>query len=113
MYVNPGELNKKIQIVLKKSEGTNQNGFPLPPVEKVIRTCCAKVTNTSGSEIIKANSEFSDTKKRFLVRYSIVDINTDMIVRYKSKDYDIEYINPYGDNKEYLEIWTNNSERVE
>lgn len=112
MYVNPGELNKQIQIIQLISEGMNSNGFPITPTEKMIRKCWAKVSNTSGTEIIKANSEFSQAKKRFLIRYSGKEINTDMIVRYHGKDHDIKYINPYGDNKEYLEIWTEIAERV-
>lgn len=112
MYVNPGELNKQIQIIQMVSAGTNSNGFPLPPTEKIIRKCWAKVSNTSGSEIIKANSEFSEAKKRFLVRYTETEINTDMVVRYNGKDHDIKYVNPYGDSKEYMEIWTDLSERV-
>lgn len=112
MYVNPGELNKQIQILFIKSDGVNENGFPASPVEQVIRTCCAKVSNTSGTEVVKVNSEFSDAKKRFLIRYTAKEINTDMVVRYKGKDHDIKYVNPYGDNKEYLEIWTEISERV-
>lgn len=111
MYVNPGELNKKIQIVKITSADTNKNGFPLSSTEKIIRNCFAKVSNTSGSEIIKANSEFAEAKKRFLIRYTDMEINTDMIVRYNGKDYDIRYINPYGDGKEYMEIWTDLSER--
>ena len=94
MYVNPGELDKKIQIIQKVSGGTNSNGFPIPLKEEVVRTCCAKVTNTSGSEIIKANSEFAQAKKRFLVRYSSKAIHTDMVVRYQGKDHEIKYINP-------------------
>lgn len=112
MYVNPGELDKKIQIIRKVPGGKNSNGFSLPETEEIVRECYAKVTNTSGSEIIKANSEFSEAKKRFLIRYSSKEINTDMVVRYHGKDHDIKYINPYGDDKEYLEIWTEISERV-
>ena len=112
MYINPGELDKKIQIIRKISGAKNSNGFPLSETEEIIRECCAKVTNTSGSEIIKANSECSEAKKRFLIRYSSKEVNTDMVVRYHGKDHDIKYINPYGDGKEYLEIWTEISERV-
>ena len=68
MYVNPGELDKKIQIIRKVSGGVNSNGFPLPDTEEIVRICHTKVSNTSGSEIIRANSEFSEAKKRFLVR---------------------------------------------
>lgn len=112
MNVNPGELNKKIQIIAFFDEGTNKNGFTIKGTEKIIRTCFAKVSNTSGSEIVKANSEFADAKKRFLVRYSRKEINTGMIVRYKGEDFDIKYVNPYNDGKEYIEIWAENAKRV-
>lgn len=112
MYVNPGELDKSIEIVLiSEGDETNENGFSIK-TEKLVRRCSAKVTNTSGAEIQKANSEFSEAKKRFLVRWTPVKINTDMVVRYGGKDHDIVYVNPYGDSKEYLEIWTELSERV-
>ena len=112
MYVNPGELSKRIEIIQKVSSGINNNGFPLPSEEKIVRRCFAKITNTSGSEIVKANSEFSEAKKRFLVRYSDTEISTDMHIRYNGKDHDIKYVNPYGDNKEYIEIWTELKERT-
>lgn len=104
MNVNPGELNKKIQII-KKEETQNENGF-LVATDRVVRACYAKYSNTSGTEIIKAGTEFSSAKMRFLVRYSPIEIDTDMFVKYSGKDYNIEYINPYGDSHEYLEIWT-------
>ena len=112
MYVNPGELNKKIQIINMVSPGVNSNGFPLPVEEKVILACWAKVTSTSGTEIVKANSEFAQAKKRFLIRFTETEINTDMVIRYREKDYNIRYINTYGDSKEYIEIWTDLEERV-
>ena len=112
MYVNPGELNKWIDIIKISSGGRDKDGFEIEPAEEIIRSCSAKITNMSGSEIYKSGSEFSDVKKRFLVRYSDVTINTDMSVRYAGKNYDIEYVNPYNDGKEYIEIWTKISERV-
>lgn len=106
MNVNPGELNRKIQIVQKKEiQDQDEDGFPILK-DEVVRTCWARYSNTSGSEILKAGTEFSSAKARFLVRYSPTEINTDMFVRYMGKDYNIEYINPYGDSKEYMEIWT-------
>lgn len=108
MNINPGELNKKIQII-KRQETQDKDGFPILS-ETVVRTCYARYSSTSGSEIMKAGSEFSAAKTRFLVRYGPEEITTDMIVRYKGKDHNIEYINPYGDSKEYLEIWTSLTE---
>lgn len=112
MYVNPGELKKRIEIIQTVSVGQDSDGFPAPSEKKVVRKCFAKVTNTSGGEIARANSEFSEAKKRFMIRYSDAEINTDMTVRYKGKEYEIKYVNPYGEGKEYLEIWTNLTERA-
>lgn len=106
MYVDPGELNKYIQIVSKSDgEEYDEKGRPIVS-ERIVRSCWARVSSISGTELIKANSEFADAKKRFLVRYVPVEINTSMCVRYKGHDHNIQYVNPYKDNKDYLEIWT-------
>ena len=110
MQVNPGDLNKKIQVVqLVKTE--DADGFDTV-TEKVVRRCWAKVSNTSGTEMIKANAEFAEVKKRFLVRASGTPLDTDMAVKYHGKLYGIVYINEYSDNHEYLEIWTEMKELV-
>lgn len=111
MYVNPGELDKRIEIIHKVQKGINRNGFPVTE-EQIVRRCFAKVSNSSGGEIVKANSDFSEAKKRFLIRYTDDEIHTDMVVRYNGKEYDIKYVNTYGDGKEYVEIWTEQKERV-
>ena len=106
MYVDPGELNKQIQIISKSDGETyDHKGRPIR-TETIIRSCRARVSSISGTELIKANSEFADAKKRFLVRYMPTPINTSMYVRYKGQDHNIQYVNPYRDNKDYLEIWT-------
>ena len=112
MYINPGTLNKKIQIVQYKETSYDKDGFPAQPEKVVIRECFAKVTNTTGRENIKANSEFSEVKKRFLIRFAPAQINTDMVIVYDGKEYDIEYINDYYDNHQYMEILTDMKERV-
>lgn len=111
MNINPGELNKKIQIVRKNSNSRDADGYPMESIE-VIRECYAKFTQQSGSEIQKNGSEFANAKTRFLVRHSSIAINTDMYVLYSNKTYDIQYINTYGDSNEYTEIWCQLSEKV-
>ena len=111
MNINPGELNKKIQIVRKNSNSRDADGYPMESIE-VIRECYAKFTQQSGSEIQKNESEFANAKTRFLVRHSSIVINTDMHVLYSGRSYDIQYINTYGDNGEYTELWCQISERV-
>lgn len=111
MYVDPGDLNKKIQIV-QKSEGAYDDEGHLIAKETVIRTCWARVSNVSGTEMIRAAAEIADAKRRFLVRYTSTEITTAMVVRYKGLDHNILYVNTYGDNKEYTEIWTDTKEKV-
>lgn len=105
MYVDPGDLNKRIQII-RKTKGKYDDKGHLVQTEEIIRTCRAKVTNTSGAELIRAGEELSDAKKRFLVRSTRTEINAAMIVRYKGEDHDIIYVNTYSDNLDYTEIWT-------
>ena len=108
MVVNPGELNKKINLVTF-DETKDADGFIIK--EKVIvRSIWAKATNTSGTEIIKANAEFAETKKRFLVRYTSID--TKLTLEYGDTLYDIVYTNDYNDAHEYIEIWCELKELV-
>lgn len=106
MNINPGELNKSITIVSKSSGVQNSNGFDTGESETIVRTCWAKVTNTSGKELTTAGQKLSEAKKRFLVRDNGTEITTAMVLRYAGHEYDIQYVNTYGDNKEYIEIWT-------
>lgn len=101
MQVNPGELDKKIQIV-SYTNTTNANGFNVKS-ENVYRKCYAKVTRLSGTEIIKNNAQFTEVKVRFLVRYKS-GLSTDMDIKYENQYYNIEYINDYGDKHQYQEI---------
>ena len=107
MNVNPGELNKKITIFQEIEGAEDANGFPTKSTENVIRTPWAKVTNKSGTEKIDGGVELTDIRKRFLIRYKPnCTITEDMRIRYAGKEYDILFVNEYGDNKEYIEIWT-------
>lgn len=102
MNVNPGKLNKKIDIVCISKE-KNKNGFTVYQ-EKIYReNIWAGVSQKSANEIFKANSKYATVYKRFLIRY-IPDITYDMHIKYKNILYDIEYINNYEDRNEYVEI---------
>ena len=65
MQFNPGKLNKKIEIVkftiLKDSDGFETK------VEATVLSTWAQVTNTSCTEQIKQNSDFSEVSTRFLI----------------------------------------------
>lgn len=103
MNINPGKLNKKIQII-QIINGTDAEGFNIDK-EKIIKETYAQFNRVSGTEISKNNSDFSKINVRFLIRYTKVSINENMIVKYLGEDYDIIYINNYADSNEYIEIW--------
>lgn len=105
MVVNPGTLNKRIQIC--KIESTqNANGFPVES-EVTVRECWAKVSTSSGTEMLNSGVDLSTTKVRFFVRYheALANMETSWYVIYKGKIYDIEFINDYEEAHEYIEIW--------
>ena len=110
--MNIGKLNKRIQIVKLVSGGVDAEGYDSDVVEELVWECWAQVSQTSGTELVKADAELSDEKKRFLIRYAPVPLNTDMLIRYGGNDYNILLINTYGDNHEYTELWTEKEELV-
>lgn len=105
MKVNPGELNKKIQIIRDTGTKTDADGYPLRN-KQIIRECYAKVSRVSGTEKVKANADIGEIVCRFLVRTSDITIERDMVVQYQGEPYDIQYPNDYGDRGEYTEILT-------
>ena len=112
MYVDPGDLNKRIEIYrITSGEAYDRKGKPIRE-ETLIRSCWAKVTSTSGTELIRAGWELADARKRFLVRWTPTEINASMVVRYAGEDHDIVYVNPYSDDRNYMEIWTDQRKAV-
>ncbi|BED91682.1 MAG: phage head closure protein [Candidatus Improbicoccus pseudotrichonymphae] len=117
MYINIGNLNKKIQVIsyiITKDE----NGFPIK-TENIELDTWAQVTNTSGTEMQRSNSDFSETKTRFLIRtpnqrtpnqrtpnQSILTINKDMVIKFRNQIFEIIYINDYSYDKDFTEIMT-------
>ena len=109
MYVNPGELKHKIQIIETTAE-KNPNGYDIL-VESTFYECYAKVANVSGTEIIKSGAEFTDVKTRFLIRFK-AGLNEDMFILFKNKRFNITYMNNYGYSDEYIEIFAEKKELV-
>lgn len=104
MNINPGELNKRIEI-LKYSKPDKQ-GFGRELVS--VRKCWAKYTRRSSSkdkEKEVADTDISINSIRFLIRYSETEYDTKMKVRYAGKIYDIEDINDIDDKHEYIELY--------
>lgn len=105
MYVDAGELNKRIKI-LRRTETVDTAGYPAPPTEpEVVHTCWAKFSQTSGTEKVKSNADFGEERVRFLIRYTPKKIDRKMFVLYRGSRYEIQYVNDYGDAHQYIELW--------
>lgn len=102
MQINPGNFDKKIEIMRYEIQ-KDLDGFENKEEITVLNTW-AQVTNTSGTEILRSNSDFSEVKTRFLMRTSKTEINKDMYIKFRGNIYNIVYINDYSYDKKYTEI---------
>ena len=102
MQINPGNFDKKIEIMRYEIQ-KDLDGFENKEEITVLNTW-AQVTNTSGTEILRSNSDFSEVKTRFLMRTSKTEINKDMYIKFNGNIYNIVYINDYFYDKKYVVI---------
>lgn len=103
MDVNAGELDKRI-VILKREKTRDADGYE-HTTEQVVRRCWASFTQKSGTELQRENADFGEQRVRFLVRYTKTKLDRKMFVRHLGGDYEIEYVNGYGDSHEYIELW--------
>lgn len=103
MNVNPGQLNKKINIY-SPAVTLDADGYPTGSATLLYSNVPAKFSRTSGTELIKSNADFADIKVRFLIRYKS-GIDRKMTISYAGDSYEIVYINDYEDRHEYIELF--------
>ena len=104
MEVNAGSLNQRIRI-MRYTEERSSGGRLAPPSDpETVHSCWAQFSRTSGTEAYKAGADFGEVKARFLIRYTRKVLDRKMFIRYRDRDYQIEYINEYGDAHEYIEL---------
>ena len=105
MDVNAGKLNKRVEIV-RISTSPDADGYAAH-TETVIRRPWAQFSRVSGSEALRQGADMGDVKVRFLIRSghtAHTAISRKDRVRYNGADYEIEYVNDYGDSGEYTEL---------
>ena len=100
--INPGEYNQHITIY-KVTDGEDKDGFSVK-TEAVILSPYAKVKTTKGFTLITSNTDFEKAYTNFTIRYPKTEITRDMLIRYKGKDYTIEYLNNIDEADVELEI---------
>lgn len=104
MDVQAGALNQRITIV-RPAAGRSEAGYLCPASPPtVVRRCWAQFSRVSGTESLRAGADMSEVKVRFLVRCTATPIDRKMLVKYRGQDYEIEYVNDYGDAHRYMEL---------
>jgi len=102
MVVNPGEFNKKIQII-RLQMMKDKDGFE-EQKEEIILKVYASINNTSGKTLITSNASFENATTRFLIRTPKTKFKTKDLVKYKDYYYSIDFINNYKEENHYTEI---------
>ena len=104
MHVDAGRLSKRIQF-LRKTTAKDADGYDVPGEPELVREVWAQFTQTSGTELIRAGAEFGEAKVRFLTRADPALLDRRLTIRYDERDYNILYVNTYGDEGKYIEFW--------
>ncbi len=104
MVINPGNFDKKIAVI-KFEAHKDSDGFKKKS-EVVVLMTWAQISNISGTELLRSNSDFSEVKTRFLIRTPKTEITKDMLIKFEGNLYNITYVNDYNYDKKYTEIIT-------
>ena len=100
--INAGDYKHRI-IIYKLTEQEDKDGFR-EKTEAVILSPYAKVKTTRGFTLISSNTDFEKAYTNFTIRYPKTKITRDMLIRYKGKEYTIEYLNNVDEADVELEI---------
>lgn len=102
MQINAGVFNKKIQVI-RYEITKDSDGFETKTEITILNTW-AQISNISGTELLRSNSDFSEVKTRLLIRTPKAEITKDMMIKFKGNAYNITYINDYSYDRKYTEI---------
>lgn len=100
--INAGKYNKKIEIY-STAVNTDAQGFQTTS-ETLVLSPYAAVKTTKGFTLIAANSDFEKAYTNFTIRYPHTEINRDMIIKFRGKTYEIQYLNNIDEANVELEI---------
>ena len=100
--INAGEYNKRISIV--KEEVVEDNAGFTTKSQSVVLNTWAKVKTTRGYTLIANNTDFEKAYTNFTIRFPKTEITRDMLIKYNTKIYTIEYLNNIDEANVELEI---------
>ena len=99
---NAGKYNRRISIY-QVTNDKDAAGFPAD-VETLVFSPYAEVKTTKGFTLIMNNTDYEKALTRFTIRYPKTAITYDMIIKYRGKTYNIQYINNVDEANEELEL---------
>jgi head-tail adaptor len=100
---NAGKYDKLIEIY-SVINTKDKDGFQKPLKTSVLKPY-ACVKTTKGYALIQNNSDFEKAYTNFTIRYPAnVTITRDMLIKFNSKEYSIEYLNNVDEKNIELEI---------
>ena len=100
---NAGDFKHKIQIV-SGSYVKGTNGAKTWTQTAVVLEPYAIVKTTKGFTLISNGTDFEKATTNFTIRYPITSITRDMRINYRSKVYEIQYLNNVDEADTLLEI---------
>jgi len=100
--INAGKYNHKITIYSTEIQ-TDSDGFQTVKKTVVLQPY-ANIKTTRGMTIIINNSDFEKAYTNFTIRYPKTEINRDMMIEFRGKEYTIEYLNNIDEACVELEI---------
>lgn len=101
--LNAGKYKRKI-VLYQVVEGKDADGFPAN-VETEILTTYADVKTMRGYTLLINDSDFEKAYTNFTIRYpSITTITRDMLIKFRGKTYEIQYLNNIDEANVELEI---------
>lgn len=100
--LNAGKYNQKIKIY-QVGHTTDSSGFKTDDKTLILETY-ANVKTTKGFTLIASNSDFEKAYTNFTIRYPKTNVERDMLIEFKNKNYSIEYLNNVDEANVELEI---------
>ena len=101
--INAGKYNKRIRIFSRIVRV--ENGYQREGTLRLVLSTYASVKTTNGMTLIAAGSDFEKAYTNFTIRYPrSTQITRDMRIRFRGKEYSIEYINDVNEEGVELEL---------
>ena len=101
---NAGKYNHRIRIY-RTIVVEDTAGFQQEEKEETILTPMACIKTTRGMTLIRNGTDFERAYTNFTIRWPMrTEINRDMLIEYRGKNYTIEYLNNVDEACKELEI---------